>query len=88
MAEAVERYVAASRAALMSVQLEDWLGMEDPVNVPGTSDEHRNWQRKLEMSHEDLFSDPRAWDHAVNLNSRRSAQGAVQASVPRTVLQK
>ncbi len=88
LAEAVERFVASSRAALMSVQLEDWLGMEDPVNVPGTSDEHRNWQRKLEMSHEDLFSDPRVWDHAVNLNSRRSAQGAVQASVSGTVLEK
>ncbi|MDH3839720.1 MAG: 4-alpha-glucanotransferase [Chromatiales bacterium] len=87
LAEAVERYVAGSRAALMSVQLEDWLGMEDPVNVPGTSDEHRNWQRKLESGHVDLFSDPRVWDHAVNLNSRRNSQGALQAAKFRNVLE-
>ncbi|MGD9342085.1 MAG: 4-alpha-glucanotransferase [Chromatiales bacterium] len=87
LAEAVERYVAGSRAALMSVQLEDWLGMEDPVTVPGTSDEHRNWQRKLESGHVDLFSDPRVWDHAVNLNSRRNSQGALQASTFGNVLE-
>jgi 4-alpha-glucanotransferase len=35
---------------MMVVQPEDWLLMEDPVNVPGTSDEHANWQRKLTVN--------------------------------------
>lgn len=40
-------YAALSPAALLVVQPEDLLGMIDPVNVPGTSTEHANWQRKL-----------------------------------------
>jgi (1->4)-alpha-D-glucan 1-alpha-D-glucosylmutase len=71
LAEAVERYIAQSRAALMSVQLEDWLGMEDPVNVPGTSGEHPNWQRKLETAFVDILADPRIWLHAANINAKR-----------------
>ena len=27
--------------------------MEDPVNVPGTSDQHPNWQRKLSVNLEE-----------------------------------
>ena len=42
-----------SRARLMVVQPEDWLYMEAPVNVPGTSDEHANWQRKLDADLEE-----------------------------------
>ncbi len=40
-------YAALSPAALLVVQPEDLQGMTDPVNVPGTSTEHANWQRKL-----------------------------------------
>ncbi len=36
-----------SRSALLVIQPEDLQGMIDPVNVPGTSTEHANWQRKL-----------------------------------------
>ena len=37
----------SSAAALVVLQIEDLIGMTDPVNVPGTSDEHANWQRKV-----------------------------------------
>jgi len=47
LAEAIQVYLAGSRSRLMVVQPEDWLSMEDPVNVPGTSNEHANWRRKL-----------------------------------------
>ena len=30
--------------------------MTDPVNVPGTSDEHANWQRKMACSVDDFLS--------------------------------
>jgi 4-alpha-glucanotransferase len=53
LAEAIQVYLAMSRAKLMVVQPEDWLYMEAPVNVPGTSDEHANWQRKLSADLED-----------------------------------
>jgi 4-alpha-glucanotransferase len=47
LAEAIQLYLARSPAALMVVQPEDWLHMDSPVNVPGTSDEYPNWGRKL-----------------------------------------
>jgi 4-alpha-glucanotransferase len=33
--------------------------MAEPVNIPGTSDEYPNWQRKLTRTLEDIFSDPK-----------------------------
>jgi 4-alpha-glucanotransferase len=47
VADAVQLYLARSAAALVVLQIEDLVGMSDPVNVPGTSDEHANWQRKV-----------------------------------------
>ena len=44
---AVHVYLARTTAALVVLQAEDLVGMADPVNVPGTSDEHANWQRKM-----------------------------------------
>jgi 4-alpha-glucanotransferase len=44
---AIQTYLARSNAALLVVQPEDWLGMDDAINVPGTSDEHPNWRLKL-----------------------------------------
>ncbi len=40
-------YAGLSRSALLVIQPEDLLHMIDPVNVPGTSTQHANWQRKL-----------------------------------------
>jgi 4-alpha-glucanotransferase len=40
-------YAGLSKAALLVIQPEDLQGMIDPVNVPGTSTQHANWQRKL-----------------------------------------
>jgi 4-alpha-glucanotransferase len=47
LALAIHVYLARSAAALVVVQAEDLVGMAHPVNVPGTSDEHANWQRKM-----------------------------------------
>jgi 4-alpha-glucanotransferase len=38
------------------VQIEDLIGMIDPVNVPGTDTEHANWQRKVTATLSDIFS--------------------------------
>jgi 4-alpha-glucanotransferase len=54
-AELVQRYLARSAAALVVLQLEDLIGMTDPVNVPGTSDQYPNWQRKITADIEDIF---------------------------------
>ncbi len=49
-------HMAKGQAALLSLQLEDWLQMDKPVNIPGTSEEYPNWRRKLTMDLEDIFS--------------------------------
>jgi 4-alpha-glucanotransferase len=54
LAQAMHVYLARSSAALAAVQIEDLLAMADPVNVPGTSSEYPNWQRKLSADLEDF----------------------------------
>jgi 4-alpha-glucanotransferase len=54
LAHALHLYLARSRTALVAVQIEDLLGMIDPVNVPGTHQEYPNWQRKVTADLEDL----------------------------------
>jgi 4-alpha-glucanotransferase len=55
LAHAVQLYLAKSAAGLVVFQFEDLIGMTDPVNVPGTSHEHANWQRKVSAEIEDAF---------------------------------
>ena len=56
LALAIQVYLARSTAALVVLQAEDLLGMMDPVNVPGTSEEHANWQRKMTWDLEEVFA--------------------------------
>jgi 4-alpha-glucanotransferase len=55
---AVHRFLARSRSRVMIAQIEDLLGMLDPVNVPGTFQDHPNWQRKLTAPVEGLLERP------------------------------
>jgi 4-alpha-glucanotransferase len=50
LAQALHLYLARSAATLVAVQIEDLLGMAEPVNVPGTNTEYPNWQRKLSQT--------------------------------------
>jgi len=43
---------------IVMLTLEDALDMRDQPNLPGTIDEHPNWQHKLSVAVEDLASDP------------------------------
>jgi len=56
LAEALQMHVAAGSSTLLSVQLEDWLEMDQPVNIPGTVDEYPNWRRKLSMNLDEVFA--------------------------------
>ncbi|MDB6085383.1 MAG: hypothetical protein JWN43_3264, partial [Gammaproteobacteria bacterium] len=55
LANALHVYLARSRTILVALQIEDLLGMVDPVNVPGTDREYPNWQRKLTTDIEDMM---------------------------------
>ncbi|CAM3670152.1 4-alpha-glucanotransferase [Vibrio aerogenes CECT 7868] len=56
LSEALHIHLASGASALLSVQLEDWLEMDQPVNIPGTVDEYPNWRRKLSVNLDDLFA--------------------------------
>ena len=49
-------HLCKGQSALFSTQLEDWLEMDKPVNVPGTSAEYPNWRRKLSKTLEAMAS--------------------------------
>ncbi|WJY14751.1 4-alpha-glucanotransferase [Pectobacteriaceae bacterium CE90] len=54
----VQRYLADSNSALLGLQIEDWLDMATPVNVPGTGrGEYPNWRRKLSRTLDSVFDD-------------------------------
>lgn len=69
--EGVLMYLAQSRAALMEVRLEEILGVAEQQNLPGTRQEHPNWQRKLPVSLEQLIQDPEPARIAARLNEAR-----------------
>jgi 4-alpha-glucanotransferase len=56
LAHAIQVYLARTAAALVVLQAEDLVGMSDPVNVPGTNEEHANWQRKMACRIDEIFS--------------------------------
>jgi len=64
-------YLARSATALTALQIEDLLGMTEPVNVPGTDKEYPNWQRKVTADIEDIAA--RA-DLAAYLEQIRAAR--------------
>lgn len=55
----VLRFLARTPSRLLAVALEDVLGLPDQPNVPGTVDEHPNWQRRLPVPLESLSEDAR-----------------------------
>lgn len=56
LAQAIQVYLARSASALVVLQAEDLAGMADPVNVPGTSDDYANWQRKMNADLAEVFA--------------------------------
>jgi 4-alpha-glucanotransferase len=54
LAVATHRLVARTPCRLVAVQLEDLVGSEEGVNVPGTTVEYPNWRRKLPVELEQL----------------------------------
>ena len=57
LVDAVHAWLASSPAVLMMVQPEDWLGVVDQCNLPGTVDEHPNWRRKLPLPVDEFAAD-------------------------------
>lgn len=56
LCRAIHQHIAGCASTLVGIQLEDWLYMDTPVNVPGTSNEYPNWRRKLSRNLEDIIA--------------------------------
>lgn len=71
LGEAILVYLGRSRARLMLVQLEDIAGESEQANLPGTTEAHPNWQRRLSRPLEDLLAGPEMARVAALVNAAR-----------------
>lgn len=67
----LHRFLATSSSALALVQLEDLAGILEQPNLPGTVDEHPNWQRRLPLPVEDVLQSPLALDIMAAMRDAR-----------------
>ncbi|MBP5243396.1 MAG: 4-alpha-glucanotransferase [Succinivibrio sp.] len=54
-AKALQIHMCRGSCSLFSTQIEDWIGVDKPVNIPGTNTEYPNWRRKLTADLEFIF---------------------------------
>ena len=54
LGDAILTYLARSRARLMLVQIEDVIAESEQANLPGTTDAHPNWRRRLSHALEEI----------------------------------
>jgi len=76
--EVVAAFLAATPTRLVSVAVEDVVGLQDQVNVPGTVSEHPNWRRRWPLLLEELVSDQRLTRIAATFS--RAGRGSMPAS--------
>ncbi|HSD53602.1 MAG TPA: malto-oligosyltrehalose synthase [Burkholderiales bacterium] len=87
-ARAIAVYLARSAAQVMVVQLEDVLGVHEQANLPGATEGHPNWRRKLPLPLERWPEDKRFAELARALarlrgRTRSPGTGATTAIIPR-----
>ena len=76
LVHAIILFAAQSESAFFILQLEDLLMMNDPVNVPGTYLEHKNWCRKLVSNTRDIFSTTQTNVLLKSINELRKGEEA------------
>lgn len=80
---AVYAYLGRTDCFAALVQLDDITGETDPVNLPGSTSQYPNWQRKLSVTLENLFADPRAQEILKALaKERHSEVGSFEKTLP------
>jgi len=63
-------FTAQSPSQLALIPVEDVLGLTHQPNLPGTIDEHPNWQRRLDKPATELFQPPRVRARLRTLRER------------------
>jgi 4-alpha-glucanotransferase len=71
LSRAVHAFLGLSPAHVAMIQIEDLIGMSEPVNVPGTDTEHANWQRKVTYDTAEIFARADVRDILAAMNSAR-----------------
>jgi 4-alpha-glucanotransferase len=74
LSRAIHAFLGLTNANIALIQIEDLIGMTDPVNVPGTHTEHPNWQRKVTLNLNDIFSRPDVADILDGMNRARKGE--------------
>jgi 4-alpha-glucanotransferase len=74
LARAIQAYLGLSSSNIAMLQIEDLIGMTDAVNVPGTDQEHANWQRKVKLDTADIFARDDVKDMLAAMNKARRGQ--------------
>ena len=82
LALAIHAFIARSRARLVMVQMEDVFGQLEQVNLPATSDQYPNWQRKLSLNLEEWAADERVKALAEAMNRERGTGARATGPVP------
>ncbi|MET3915640.1 (1-_4)-alpha-D-glucan 1-alpha-D-glucosylmutase [Variovorax sp. OAS795] len=80
--QAVHAYLAAAPSALMVFQLEDVAGDVEQANMPGTTDTHPNWRRKLASSVQELVAGDAMQGLAERLRTARPRRSAGAEPAP------
>jgi 4-alpha-glucanotransferase len=80
LSEAVHRFVGRSGARFVLAQIEDACGELEQVNLPGTTDEHPNWRRKLSLPVEQILHNESFARLAAALNEARNPRASRQPS--------
>ncbi len=71
LARAVNRHLARTPCRIVLVQAEDMLGEAEQANLPGTTEGHPNWRRKLSLDLERWADDPRIFALAEAMREER-----------------
>ncbi|MBC7907249.1 MAG: 4-alpha-glucanotransferase [Rhodospirillaceae bacterium] len=75
LTQAAHLYLARAKSKLMMVQIEDILGLDTQMNLPGTTDQHPNWRRRFPVDVQTVLADPRLIDLAGRLKDGRGNSG-------------
>ncbi len=78
LSRAVHAFLGLSNANIAMVQLEDLIGMTEPVNVPGTDGEYPNWRRKITVDTAEIFASPDAQHILEGLHMARQGRNPNQ----------
>jgi 4-alpha-glucanotransferase len=69
--DAALRFVGRTPSRLAMIPLEDFVGLDEQPNLPGTVDEHPNWRRRMPQTVEQLFETPEVVSRLERLKSER-----------------